>query len=158
MMRSSSSTARYCWLAERNHFKPEAGYGHQLFVQCFPAPAMEDFAQALLPPFAVKNLQFETSHFDKQQIEECRRLAREALLGSKPQAILKELQYNYRYYQNHSVVEFPDREIWTLRMEHELDDMKLLDVALGGNGNMTNINTPPPQVTHRLVRTMLVFY
>ena len=73
----TSSQSLGCWLLDRNRFAQPGGPGHRLFVECFPNPAMEEFAQALLPPYpqeAACNLQGKTD----QELQQCRQVARDA--------------------------------------------------------------------------------
>ena len=97
---------------------------------CFPSPAMEDFAQALMKPWTKTRAWKNLSLSERRQ---CRYLAREMVQGYGSFGSAPHMLYNYAYYAQRSIWKYPDKEVFALRTEHR-EDMVALDKLLGGNG------------------------
>ena len=106
---------------------------NKLYFECFPSPAMEDFAQSLLSPWSRGNL---NASLTLEQRRECRYLAREMVQGHGTMGSAPHMLYNYGYYMERSVWKYPTKEVFGIRTEHESDDIRALDELLGGNGNL----------------------
>ncbi|CAB9511867.1 expressed unknown protein [Seminavis robusta] len=111
---------------------------YEIYSRCWPSPGMEDFAQAVLSPypteFNASHLANETLQYQKESPKLCRRIAHRMARGLGPSDPNLHMYYNYEYYMNRTVLEYPDKEVLGIRMEHVWKDLQDLDVALGGAG------------------------
>ena len=62
-------------------------------------------------------------------------MAREMVQGYGTYGSGPHMLYNYAYYAQRSVWKYPDKEVFGVRTEYEMEDIKALDALLGGNGN-----------------------
>ena len=111
---------------------------HLIFSQCFPSAGMEDFAQSTMSPWNTEPAQFH--NFTDTQRVDCRRIAREAAMGSYSTGF-QHMYYNYDYYVNKTIRAFPETEIFGVRTEQEWEDMTALDIYLGGTGQFKRKGT-----------------
>lgn len=125
-----------CWALD--HGRMEAGeLYYKAWKECFPSPNMEDFAQALLPPYDTKpNPHFIAKGMTHEQQTECRQLARDLVMGDKPALApaAPHMRYNYKYYADNTMYKHKGKELFVLRQEKEYDDMIFIDKAMGGTG------------------------
>ncbi|CAB9513455.1 expressed unknown protein [Seminavis robusta] len=122
-----------CHIEESSQTRGTADY--QVHRRCWPSPGMEDFAQAVLSPYAEFNtshLANETLQYQKESPKLCRRMAHRMARGLGPIHPNPHMLYNYEYYMNRTVLKYPDKEVFGIRTEHEWKDLGDLDVALGG--------------------------
>lgn len=109
---------------------------NEIFYKCFPSPAMEDFAQSLLKPWKRNQNKDWGDSLSMDERRNCRYLAREMVQGYGTYGSGPHMLYNYAYYAHHSVWQYPDKEVFGIRTEHEWEDTVELDRLLGGNGNL----------------------
>ncbi|CAB9522968.1 expressed unknown protein [Seminavis robusta] len=133
-----------CYL-ERFLYK-KGSQENQVFAKCFRSAEMETFAQAVLspyPPFNTSHLGKETTlRFRKMAPGICRRMAHRVVRGlahaqSLPNAFtraLPHMKYNYEYYMDHTVWQNPQKEVFGIRTEHEWNDLRAIDLSIGGSG------------------------
>lgn len=95
---------------------------------------MEDFAQSLMRPWK----RGEWGPLSKEERRNCRYLAREMVQGFGTYGSGPHMLYNFAYYAQRSVWKYPDKEVFGIRTEYELEDIQALDALLGGNGNLRN--------------------
>ncbi|CAB9514641.1 expressed unknown protein [Seminavis robusta] len=107
-----------------------------MYQVCFPSAGMEEFAQNVLGPYPKNNPShhFVHSNMTHEVQQQCRWIARQHLRGQWRQGAGPHMLYNYEYYRNTTIGKFPDKEVLGVRMEHEWEDIKALDVAMGGSG------------------------
>lgn len=106
-------------------------YEYVFYKECFPDPGVEDFAQSALPPWK-PNAALEK--FGDRKKSECRRMARRLLQGAQAYGhVSHHIYYNYQYYAEKTVLQYPEKEVFGIRTEHENDDMKALDLLIGGS-------------------------
>lgn len=119
---------------EAEKHKNETGLiQNKIFYSCFPSPKMEEFAQAIMRPWK----RGETwGPLSKEERRECRYLAREMVQGYGTYGSGPHMLYNFNYYAQRSVWMFPDKEVFGIRTEHEMEDIHALEKLLGGNGNL----------------------
>ena len=109
---------------------------NDIHYKCFPSPAMEDFAQALMKPWKPWNTNNNNNYLlSKQERRHCRYLAREMVQGHGTYGSAPHMLYNYFYYAQRSIWKYPNKEVFAIRTEHEWDDIVALDRMLGGNAN-----------------------
>ncbi|CAB9509631.1 expressed unknown protein [Seminavis robusta] len=104
---------------------------NRILYDCFPSPAMEEFAQAILRPWRRGTF---GPNLTKDERRECRWLAREMVQGSGTWGSGPHMLYNYAFYAQRSIWKYPTKEVFGVRTEHELEDIVALDALLGGNG------------------------
>jgi hypothetical protein len=98
---------------------------HQLYTVCFPSAAMEEFAQNVLSPFP----QGDTSHhFVRTNI------ARQFIQGHWEDSPAPHMKYNYEHYRNITISSYPNKEVLGVRTKNQWEDIKALDIAMGGRG------------------------
>lgn len=102
---------------------------HQLFADCFPSPAMEYFAQTILPPYPSSN---DTNNTTTQST--CGIMSHGMVAGKGPGAPAPHMWFNYAYYMSYVIQAYPGKEVFAIRTEHEWEDLKALDLAIGGQG------------------------
>ena len=117
----------------REHIKKALSSDYRLYQQCFPSTGMEDLAQSVLSPWP------NTTHFIAQnwtwaQQQNCRWIARNFIQGQWKKQPSPHMHYNYEYYRNWTLEAFPHKEFFAIRTTSEWDDMKALDLAMGGRG------------------------
>jgi hypothetical protein len=133
---------RGCLALEYKAWRQPNSTTYQLFRKCFPSPAMEEFAQSVSSPWR-GNSHFRRSNLTKQEKMNCRLLAKQVVSGQhrdhKPfdHPVPHMVPYNYQYYASKSMWQYPKKEVFVIRTEHEWDDMVELDILLGGSGNFT---------------------
>lgn len=109
-----------------------------VYQECFPSPAMENFAQSVMSPWNDDHLNHTTT---KDQKRSCRRMARDMVMGRDDNhhrhpgaAAAPQMQCNFEHYAQRSFDLYPDREVFGIRTEREWEDMVALDQLLGGSG------------------------
>lgn len=122
-----------CSLVEKNMLE-DGTHGHLLFKKCFPSPGMEEFAQAVMPPY--KNTAPEHwNEFTDDEIVACRKAARDMVAGTPNSGVDPHMQFNYGHFSDNVYRKYPDKEIFALRTEQIMQDMKRLDRLIGGQGD-----------------------
>ncbi|CAB9500674.1 expressed unknown protein [Seminavis robusta] len=128
---------RGCQLLKEGLLETRAGF--KIFKQCFPDPAMEDFAQILMNPYkASRHMQT----LPNREIRECHRIARGLLAGIAMDNIIPHMQYTYRHYFSNTILLYPEKEVFGIRTEHQFADMELVDKWVGGKGKAWNRDNP----------------
>jgi Sulfotransferase family len=121
----------------KKRLKEQGHPAHELFTICFPSAAMEEFAQNVLTPFPLGNQthhHFVKTNMTLEQQQQCRWIARQFVQGHWEETVGPHMIYNYEYYRNISIGAHPQREMFGVRTEYVWEDMKALDIAMGGNG------------------------
>ena len=110
----------------------------RVHTRCFPSPGMEDFAQSVLSPYPSN---FNVSHLSNYSLEfqiatptVCRGLAHRMIRGYGPDRPNPHMYYNYEYYMDRTVNLYPEKEVFGVRTEYEWEDLRNLDIAIGGTG------------------------
>lgn len=106
------------------------------YRDCFPEAGVEDFAQSVLPTWK-PNAAF--AKFRERKTRECRRMARRVAQGHPHAHVSNHMQFNYQYYAEKTVFKYPEKEVFGVRTEHENDDMKALDLLIGGSAKFDSI-------------------
>lgn len=122
-----------CNLMEKNMLE-EGSLGHLLFKKCFPSPGMEEFAQAVLPPYKGTAPEH-WNEFTDDEIVQCRKAARDMVKGVDNKGVDPHMQYNYKHFEENIFQKYSDKEIFGLRTEQIMQDMKRLDRLIGGQGD-----------------------
>ena len=112
------------------------------FYRCFPT--LEDLAQygVSLPPASTDD---DNDHSTSNatikltgKTRKCTPLARQCATGIRHKGTCggepHKSMYNYQFYANHTVDQYPDKHVLAIRTEHEWDDLVNLDQQLGGTG------------------------
>jgi hypothetical protein len=107
---------------------------YRLYRQCFPSSGFEDMAQSVLSPWPVTT-HFVEANLTLEQQHNCRWIALQYIQGKWSTRPGPHMHYNYEYYRNWTLLAYPEKEFLAVRTTHEWQDMKALDIAMGGNGN-----------------------
>ena len=126
---------------------------YRIYNTCFPSGEVELFAQSTMSPFpgdnaysegttdsnladaVVEVAEVETADSALKRAASCRTLANNLARGLGPKAPGPHMYYNYEYYVNHTIFSYPEKEVLGIRTEYEWEDIKALDLAIGGTGN-----------------------
>jgi len=110
---------RGCDTAQRIKQEP-SGWDARFFVQCFPQ-------------FQTLALAFNHSHSDPN----CTSMAHTTFTGQDSMGALSagHMRVNIRKYANRTIGVYPEKDVLVVRTEHLWDDLKELDIFLGGKGD-----------------------
>ena len=121
-----------CQMVRLGRMKP-GQTGFQLFSQCFPSAAMEDFAQSVMIPWTGTSDAFQ--NLPETQQFKCRDLARQMVQGKPKSKAVPHMFYNYEYYATSGIWKYPEKEFFGIRTEHEWEDWVAVDQWIGGSGS-----------------------
>lgn len=66
----------------------------------------------------------------------CRKVARKVVQGHGHKFYTGHLHFNYEYYANKTIHRYPNKEVFVVRTDREIQDVEDLDRKLGGSGNL----------------------
>jgi len=118
-------TKRACATA-RHIKKHPGGSSAKFFNDCFPT-------QEHLPLLASKSAGSDTVS------QACSDLAKEVIAGERYGKGFKHMYYNMEHYTNRTIDKYPDKSVLVVRTESLWDDIKELDIMLGGKGTFGGI-------------------
>lgn len=129
---------------------------YRIYNTCFPNGEVELFAQSTMSPFpgdgaysestttnnsnlteseaVAEEAKVETTESAPKRAASCRTLANNLARGLGPRLPGPHMYYNYEYYFNHTILTYPEKEVLGIRTEYEWEDIKALDLAIGGTG------------------------
>jgi Sulfotransferase family len=141
----------YQYLHYNNKKSPWAQKRHPLkdafYNECFPR--LQDLLEALeetdmwtANSSSTRGLKDTPTprHDSLQRPRYCQRIARIVLKGAHPKVkhINVHLLDNYQFYYQRTIERNPTKDVLAIRTEHLWDDLKELDVAMGGPGEFEN--------------------
>jgi len=120
-------TDRACETAQDIEDYPD-GRADRFYRQCFPT-------QDYLPLIALA-----VNHTNSTTLSQsCSKLARKVVKGKIFERGFKHMYYNMRHYTTETIDEYPDKGVLVVRTEFLWDDIKDIDMMLGGKGTFGEI-------------------
>ena len=109
--------------------KENPEWGNEFFTECFPD--INEFVRSM----------------GSEGNDRCSKVAIETVQGKGPEAETNHLYYNFKYYFNRTVNEFPQKEVMVIRQEKLWEDMRRIERILGGDPSWS-FETQGQIVTH----------
>jgi hypothetical protein len=106
----------------QRHFRN--GWVDDFYQRCFASA--ESFVQSLRLGGGI------SSDVETTTGMSCSEIAWMGIRGEAPATESSHLHYNYHYYANRTIQQFPDNEVMVVRTEHLWDDMNRIERKLGG--------------------------